>query len=287
MSMTGALMTRIVDYAGLFPPAALEMQTAVENYHRYVEGDHAWMLGNFILPASRLAEFTQAFERVCCAEREQPWTLSVVCVGKTAEDASLIEHFQQGAVFIGSLEARAADARSAEEALRILPAARARYVEFAPEHVAKVLPVLASHGARAKLRTGGAQPDAIPSVEAVSGFLLACAHERVAWKATAGLHHAVRGVHSLTSEGGGQAMMHGFVNLFLAAALAWLGADEQAIVRTLEEEDPAAFQFDEDVVRWHGNTLVADQMQQVREHFAMGFGSCSFTEPVQEIEALV
>ncbi|HVT96910.1 MAG TPA: hypothetical protein VHE33_05335, partial [Acidobacteriaceae bacterium] len=182
MSAVQALLGRILEYAGLFPPAALDMESALRNYQRYTETDEFWLLGGFVLPASRLVEFAGAFERVWGTEQERPWTLKVVCAGETADDARAIAEFQQGAVFIGSLEARAANGRVAKEVLERLPAARSRYVEFPPEQAAEVLPVLADHGARAKIRMGGAGVP-IPSAEAVARFLLACAKERVAWKA--------------------------------------------------------------------------------------------------------
>jgi hypothetical protein len=287
VSAVETLLGRILEYAGLFPPAGLEMESALRNYQRYAKTDEFWVLGGFVLPATRLEEFAGAFERVWGTEQERPWTLKVVCAGETAEDARAIEEFQQGAVFIGSLEAKAADARAAKEVLERLPAARARYVEFPPERAGEVLPVLAEYGAKAKIRMGGLTAETIPAADVVARFLMACARERVAWKATAGLHHAVRGVRSLTdAPGSARATMHGFVNLFLAGALAYFGADEQALVRTLEEQDAAAFRAEDDVIRWHNNTMIADQIEQVRSEFANSFGSCSFEEPVDDLRAM-
>lgn len=286
MSAAETLLGRIIDYAGLFPPAALGMESAVRNYQRYLGRDCGWMLGGFIVPAARLGEFASAYETVCCGEKEAPWTLSIVCAGDNPDDVRAIQNFRQGAVFIGSLETKAADARAAEEMLTRLPAARSRYVEFPPEKAAEVLPVLADHGARAKIRMGGVTPESIPGDEVVARFLAACVQERVAWKATAGLHHAVRGVREL-APGGPRAAMHGFLNLFLAGAQAFYGADEKAVVRTLREEDPSAFRADDDVLRWQDdNVLIIDQVEKVRNEFAISFGSCSFEEPVQDLKAM-
>jgi hypothetical protein len=158
-------------------------------------------------------------------------------------------------------------------------------VEFPVDRAREVLPVLADHGARAKIRLGGVTPESVPSVEVVAAFLSACMRERVAWKATAGLHHAVRGVHEL-APGGARATMHGFVNVFLAGALAYFGADEKAIIKTLSEEDPGAFKADDDVLRWHDSTMIADQLERVRSEFAISFGSCSFDEPVEDLKGM-
>jgi len=287
MSAAEALLGRIVDYAGLFPPAALDMATAVRNYQDYLGSEHGQMLGSFVVSAARLEEFAAAFEQVCCGEKESPWTLSIVCSGEAAEDARRIAEFRQGAVFIGSLETKAANPRMAEEILERLPAARARYVEFPAENAAEMLPVLTERGAWAKIRMGGLTPETVPGVEVVAQFLSACARERAPFKATAGLHHAVRGTRSLDGKPDGpRATMHGFLNLFLAAALAYFGDDQPAIVRTLAEEDPSAFLLDDDVIRWHDHILITDQIERVRGEFAMSFGSCSFTEPVDDMKEM-
>jgi hypothetical protein len=291
LSASETLLNRIVDYAGLFPPAALDMESAVRNYQRYLGGDYGWMLGGFVVSAGRLGEFATAYEKVCCGEREAPWTLNIVCAGDNADDVGAIQDFRQGAVFIGSLEAKAGDGRVAEAVLTQLPAARARYVEFPPEKAAEVLPVLADHGARGKIRMGGSGSPA-PPAETVARFLLACARERVAWKATAGLHAPVR---AEVREGGRTEMHHGFVNLFLAGALAFYGADEQTLVNTLHVRGPREFRFEDDVVRWeaassasmsHEQVLITDQIEKARSEFAISFGSCSFDEPVQALSFL-
>ena len=287
MSAAEVLLTRIVDYAGLFPPAALDMETAVRNYQRYLGGDEAWMLGSFVVPAARLREFAQVFDRVCCGEQENPWTLSVVCAAERADEVRVVEEFQEGALFIASLECRAADARLTEAALAALPPSRRRYVEFPTPRAAEILPVLDANGARAKIRTGGLTPETIPGPEAVVQFLLACAEAGVAFKATAGLHHPVRGLHALTSDAASQrTTMHGFLNVFLAAALAYFGAGEEALLKTLSEASPGAFRIDDDVISWHEHELISDQLEQVRRNFAISFGSCSFAEPVRDLKEM-
>jgi hypothetical protein len=290
MGAAEILLSRIVDYAGLFPPASLGMEAAVRKYHELLAGEHSWLLGGFVVPAARLADFSKTFEQVCCDEREQPWTLNVTCAGENPNDVRAIEEFQQGAAFLGSLETKAATPGAAREVLERLPAARARYVEFAAERASEMLPVLAEYGARAKIRMGGINPsmpggEPVPSVDGVARFLLACQRERVAWKATAGLHHAVRGMRELT-PGGPRVKMHGFVNVFLAGALAFVGADEGAMVKTLEEEDPAAFRAGDEVLEWQDQMVISDQLEAARKEFAISFGSCSFEEPLADLRAM-
>jgi hypothetical protein len=288
MSAVEALMSRMIDYAGLFPPASLAMETAVSNYQEYLSGEHSWMLGNIVVPARRLAEFTEAFQTICCGEQEHPWMVSVVGENENAgSDLKAIEDFQEGAAFLAAFEIKAADLLSSQNILGALPESRSRYVEFPPGGAEPFLAELPAIGARAKLRTGGITPDAIPSSESVASFLLACAAARVPFKATAGLHHAVRGTRRLTyDQGSPVATMHGFLNVFLAASLAYYGATEVALRATLDETDPEAFHLDGDLIAWHDHRLTSDQLERVRADFAVGFGSCSFTEPIDDLKAM-
>ena len=52
-----ALLHHVVDYAGLFPPAKLDMQPTVDNYAAALAGADQWMLGRLIVPVKRLDEF--------------------------------------------------------------------------------------------------------------------------------------------------------------------------------------------------------------------------------------
>ncbi|MGC2638233.1 MAG: hypothetical protein WA294_13705 [Acidobacteriaceae bacterium] len=282
------LLTGIIDYAGLFPPASLDMETAVRNYRAYLRGEYAWMLGNFVLPASKLREFSEAFERVCCDEQEPPWTLSVVCTQvDPRDDVKVIDEFQEGAALLSAFEAKAIHDAGAWNVLALLGGERARYIEFPPEEADRVLPILRQYGARAKLRTGGIKAETIPPAETIIRFIRACDKARVPLKFTAGLHHAVRGVRKLIyALSSPTATMHGFLNVFVAAGLARTGAVEETLMKILAEEDPAAFQCEEDSIAWRNERLSVEQIGGLRAHLATGFGSCSFTEPIDDLKAM-
>jgi hypothetical protein len=139
-------------------------------------------------------------------------------------------------------------------------------------------------GSFAKLRTGGVTPEAIPSIDSVAAYIYACRERGLAFKATAGLHHPIRSERALTYEPGAPiATMHGFVNVFLAAALAWHGTRDVRAV--LGETDPAAFRFD-DGAHWRDWSVTAGQICEARLEFAHSFGSCSFEEPIADLEQL-
>jgi hypothetical protein len=113
-----------------------------------------------------------------------------------------------------------------------------------------------------------------------------CIDARVPFKATAGLHHAVRGRYPLTYEPGAErALMHGYLNVFLAAAFCFKGAFETAL-SVLDEEDPSSFRFDEIGAWWRTSAVTSAELTMVRADVARSFGSCSFTEPVGEARQL-
>lgn len=277
MTAGRALMTGLVDYAGLFPPAGLPMLEAVRRYREYLAGEDRWALGRFVVPAARLSEFSTAFAEVCCGEHEPVWGLSILGPGDWSG-------LTRGAVAVESVEVKAGSMTEAERELAECGGELPVYVEFDLGRAAAMLPTLARAGARAKIRTGGVTAGAIPSVEAVAGFLVACARARVPFKATAGLHHAVRGAHKLTYEAeSAEATMHGFANVFLAAALAWRGEGKRAVTETLGATE---FHFGPESVRWLGRELSTAVIAAARREFAISDGSCSFEEPLAEAKAL-
>ena len=84
-------MSSLIDYAGLFPPASLDMMSAVRRYREYLTHEDRWILGKFVVPAARLKEFSAAFNEVCCGEREPIWRLSVLLSGDRASDEEAME----------------------------------------------------------------------------------------------------------------------------------------------------------------------------------------------------
>jgi len=287
MSAIRSLMAGMIDYAGLFPPAALDMKAVVGNYAQYAAGDESWALGRLIVPTDRLAEFTAAFNEVCCDEREIVWLLSVLGGDDPIDNEARLAAFTQGAALVDSVELKAAQPEEAERLLSGLPDGLTAYVEFPLDNAGEMLPLLSRNGARAKIRMGGVTPEAFPDSISVARFLIGCADAQVPFKATAGLHHPLRGEYPITYDPDSlSARMHGFVNVFLAAALAWVGKEEDLIVATLDEDSPEEFRITEDHIRWHGHGLTRSQIGTVRRDFGIECGSCSFTDPIDELKLL-
>jgi hypothetical protein len=242
-----ALLSNLIDYAGLYPPAALPLQDVAEKYAAYRASPHSWMLNRVVLPSVKLAY----------APVDEGWRITLLVDNEPGPLPPQVE----------TLETKLPHRLS-------LPT----YCEAPLEQVT---------GAFAKVRTGGLTPEAIPAADAIADFLQRAAERRVPFKATAGLHHPIRARHPLTyAADSPRAVMHGFLNVFGAAAFAWHGAGRELLAAILSEEDPGAFEMGDDELQWRGHRLSTEQIQIARRDFAHSFGSCSFEEPVADLREL-
>ena len=312
-----ALMRDLIDYAGLFPPATLDMATAVRRYEQYRRGPAAWLLGRFIVPAGRLAELGEAASELL--DPALPLRLSVLARGGASseeflaniEDAmSQIADFQAShgaAVRIEMLEcplpADILDTLNLMDDSRLFGRVADRaeplgdapiYFEVAPserwaERVALAIEAIADYnrsvGRRAtgfKLRCGGTPDPAFPSAEQIAYVLDLCQAARVPLKATAGLHHPVRHFDAQSNH-----MRHGFFNLFGAGMLAWThGLSMNSLVAIVQDQDATSFHFGDDRFTWKEWGVATDQLARLRREAFISYGSCSFTEPVEDLHVL-
>jgi hypothetical protein len=289
-----ALLTGIIDYAGLFPPAQLGMGSAVRRYADHLAGRQAWMLGRFVVPAARLDELEVEARGLLPGSPDPPWKLSALAgEDPAAAVESIVTHGAGSAgaagIQIDSVEMKAAGVDEIERALHVVPDNLELFFELPhAEDPTPLIEALAGTRGRAKIRTGGITAEAFPTLRQLARFIAACASAQVPFKATAGLHHAVRGSYRLTyEEDSASGTMFGFLNVFLAASFAISRqADETMLLPVLEESDATSFNFDTDGVVWRGERLSVAELEQSRRSFALSYGSCSFSEPVEELEAL-
>lgn len=284
-------MTGLIDYAGIFPPAALDMASAVGNYAVYRNGEYSRYLGRFIVPAARLNEFERAAAQI--EGGKEPWLLSALSGDGLDSDLEKIDNFNESIAktrdaSIDTLEIKVAHVRDIKKAMNLIPEKLKTYFEIPiAEDPHDLVKAIAATGARAKVRTGGITADAFPSSIDLARFIKACAEEDVPFKATAGLHHPLRSYNNLTYEpGSAQALMHGFLNVFLAAAFSYNGMDIEQLAQLLEERSPHTFQFEAGSVIWHGEMVVRGQLRNARNLFAISFGSCSFEEPIEDMKKI-
>lgn len=290
-------MAGLIDYAGLFPPAGLDLPAAAAAYHSYHRGPLAWVLGRFVIGAERLDELSALAGSVLpSGAGAVPWRIAALLAEDLASGLASIDafnarhaHVESGCAVVDAVEVKSGTASDVGRIAAVLPPGlHAAYEVPLDGDLDPVVRAIGHSGGIAKARLGGVVPAAIPPVERVAAWLWSAARQRVPVKATAGLHHPVRGEYPLTYEPDApRAVTHGFVNVFLAACLAERAsaADDRgevpALVReVLAETDSGAFRFDEAAVRWREVAIEADEIQRTRQRFALSFGSCSFEEPI-------
>jgi hypothetical protein len=251
VSARRALFERLIDHAALFPPASLEMDAALEVDALARTTPEAWILNRFLVPASHVDEVPGDFEPA----------LGVIL------DVDALPDLSGRRVEV--VEARL-------ERLPIVSDAPGRvFLEVWPG-VDEKLDAVAEAGAGAKVRCGGATPDMFPSPAQLAAFITGCRDRGLPFKATAGLHHPIR-----------DGIVHGFLNLLAAAVLAHAAAaDERTLTSILLEEDLNAFSLDDEAFTVRGERFGADAITAARAELFTGYGSCSFSEPVEDLRTL-
>jgi hypothetical protein len=265
------LLGRLIDHAALFPPASMSVPDAAAEDRLARQSPYAWMLARFVCPASKLEAL----------EHHMPWReapgLSVVL---DTDHFGPLERAADAGAPIEAVELRLPDPRPsaafvAETArrLRWTPYFELMLGELWRDTVPETVAAVAQAGGRVKLRCGG---EAVPSVEQVALVIASCRDAGCVFKATAGLHHPVR-----------RGTEHGFLNLLAAVTFAHAhGAEARALEPVLEEQDPRAFSVEADGIAVRERRADRPQIVAARERLFASIGSCSWREPVEDLEAL-
>lgn len=312
-------MKGIIDYAGLFPPADLSLDTSIHKYSDYRKIDDAWMLSRFIVPASRLSELEPYGELF---DEGDPFAFSVLGKGtetvseyreqltKLADQITAFHEMHGDQVTTDILEIKlpreavfACDADLladiyAETAQQMdeskeLPSQvffEGFFEENWKKEIALLLESMSKHNqnfesetlgeAGFKLRCGGVKAHMFPSVDEVAFALNQAREHNLAVKCTAGLHHPLR--HYADEV---KTKMHGFFNVFGGAMLSYAHdlSDEQ-LADILKEEDPDHFKFTDEGFWWDDLMVPTDEIAQLRDVALVSFGSCSFDEPREDLQ---
>jgi hypothetical protein len=266
----------------LFPPASLGVAEAAAEFATHRAAPGRWALGRFVLPLARWDELASWVRSQ--RPTDLPWAVSVL---SSPTDGSQLHGAgaRTPELRIASVECRASSPDEAQQAAQLVLSGVEVYVE--PASLASfdgIAGTLSGTGAAAKIRTGGVTADAFPSPASIVRFLRICKSAGLRFKATAGLHHAVRGAYRLTYEPSApRGEMFGFLNIAVAAALVWLERDDTVVFEVLEEGSLASFDFTDAGLSWNGQEVTLPQLEEVRSRFFVGFGSCSFREPMADL----
>jgi hypothetical protein len=245
-----ALLAGLIDHAALFPPASLPIDAALEVDRAARATPHAWILNRFLVPASQLALLPDGFDAplgvIVDVDELPPLSAQVEVVEARLERAGAVENV------------------SARVFLEVWPGDEEQ------------LDAVAERGAGAKVRCGGATPEMFPSPAELAHFICGCRDRGLAFKATAGLHHPIR-----------DGIAHGFLNLLGATLLAHAdGAEPRELAEVLLEEDASAFAVTDEAFTVRGRSYGAEPVAAARQRLFVGYGSCSFSEPTEDLKAL-
>lgn len=292
-----ALLQNAIDYAGLYPPAKLPMEEAIDSYETLINGEKAWIVDRLILPVNRLSEAEKFFERW---EVEPNITVTGRITHNEAEfrqavveDIEAIQRFEYGTVLAFECrvpESLLGDPELLNEVLLDLPPQNEEldwYAElpftekWIDEIPNAIVAVHESEGVMAKIRTGGIESSAFSTVEQLSLWIAECSMHRQPFKATAGLHHPIR---QDDNEIG--VKMHGFLNLFSAVTMARKHhLDADSIAKILEIETASAFDFRDDGFSVLGMSADMKDIESCR-WLLKSFGSCSVDEPIEDLKTM-
>ena len=285
------LLSQIIDYAGLFPPSQLSMSEAVLNFATYRNSNYEWMLGRFVVPAARLDEFIET-ARDFVSREGKPWQLAVVAGEDINEPLRLISDFNAAnapSMVCDVLEVRANTVSKIENTVKALPDELTAYFEIGTgDAFVDLVTALAMMEQRAKIRTGGVKGEDFPASREIIRFVRTCMAANVPFKATAGLHHPIRCFRPLTyAENAPQGTMHGFLNTLLMTGFARESYRVGVLEELMEEEFEEVFEFTDAGLTWRGEHFLSNShLQRMRTKGMHSFGSCSFDEPVQDLQEL-
>jgi hypothetical protein len=292
------LLNQSIDYAGMFPPCSLDLESALRNQAEYVRSPEAWMLGAFVLPVEQFDATRQLLSQF-----DPLHPLRVAALGPKTENADgFLDALDEADAAIRSLSSNVdlvsiihlemflphdVDSGLLQEAKSIvgdLPA----FWEAPPDRAQETIALLAEHNSDAdlatfgyKLRTGGVTAEAFPTSPQIAKALVTPATHQLPIKFTAGLHHPIRQFRDEVKT-----KMHGFLNVLGAAVLAaehrW---DASQTSKMLEDENANSFVFADDFFAWRQWKIDLERLRY-RRKFVTSFGSCSFDEPRDDLRTL-
>ena len=305
-----AFLKKLIDYAGIFPPTQLPLETAIRNYASYLNGSDAWMIGPFVYPAYKLEDLEPYLPLFSV---KNPLTISALGRKGENESQSLklleddliaierfrkkhgkqvkINHFEFPVPFLHFSTAYIENVKNLVKNDKLtcyceLPINKEdKAWEKKLNHVLASIAMLnqnATHLLGGKLRMGGMKASLIPTVDVVASFIHSCKEHKVPTKFTAGLHHPISMYRSEVHT-----EMHGFINVFVSGLMAHShDLDKETITNILNEKKAKRFSFKKDKIAWDDLEIKTDEITNLRKSYLHSYGSCSFDIPRIEFREL-
>jgi hypothetical protein len=295
-----AFFTGLIDYAGLYPPAALGLTEAMMNYRTYGCTADSWILSRFIAGAAHVLQLSG--ELLAGFSTEKPLSISLVTKDPAQDLVSVLaalpataavaavevplvldQAFEVQLASHAGVVQRLADSGHTLDIFYEVP-----FTEKWDEEFLRFVDRLGT-ASRAypegllgcKLRCGGLEPHLVPSPERLGRALHACAERSIPVKFTAGLHQPFRHMPQPGETGSAGVPMHGYWNVYWAALVASLRSVKvDEVVSIVAEMDSCNLSVSDDSITWRGVSLSTEEIQVARSSKVLSFGSCSFDEPI-------
>lgn len=274
LGRAAALTLALIDDAAVFPPGSASVDDALVAHRRHRTSWYADLVGPLLARASAVRELAAALDTHGSAA--DPVEVVLVAdaglVGLAEARAALLDDDRLEVVgvevAIPAGDDLGAAARRTLDALDVAVPAAVEVPRGSGWREA--LDVLADDGAeRAKFRTGGPTPDAVPSDHQLALFVHACLERRLPFKLTAGLHHLVRRTAPRTGM-----EEHGLLNVLAAVAAGLDGGSVEVMQEMVSLRDEALLRA----------VIDTADARDLRRWFT-SFGSCSIDEPRDELVA--
>jgi hypothetical protein len=269
------LLDRLVDDAAIFPPGNAPLDVAIRDHQRHRADAYASLVGPLLvrdIDVARVVELAEEKLEVGVIATSGP-------IGLEQAIATLHDfpHIRVVAFEIPLPEGDLAG--SAQDLVQALAASNGITVSvelprpgaYVSDAWLAAVDEIAAAGFQAKFRTGGPEAAAHPTEQELAVVLDALVPRR--FKLTAGLHRAVR-----NTQAGTGFEQHGFLNVMVAVHRLLSGSTVDEAAEVLARRDGRALAAE--IGSWTDEDAAA-----VRRAFC-GFGSCSITEPYEDLVEL-
>lgn len=317
------LLTHLIDYAGLFPPASLPFNEAYKQFTGYINESDEWILSKFICPAKLLPALAELEKK----DSSNTKSFSISVLGRsganieefikgTSEDLNLIINFLKETEY--KFPADAFEVRLPEDLVlendpdamyEILNSVSAIFKENLVFTVKKFFELPLKEDWKSSVNNFATalkkhneyfgQDINYPR----SGFKLRTggveasafpSPEQIAYVINACYENQLplkftAGLHHPVRHYNDsvKTKMHGFLNVFGAGVLLY-GNDllEEDLINILSDEDASNFIFDDNYFRWKEFKSPLKVIENARKNFVISYGSCSFDEPREDLNTL-
>ncbi len=313
MQSLNIFMNKLLDYAGLFPPAKLPLYESLVNYSSYTKHKQNGWLGKFILPINKINECIEIMTKQNVFNNVENKLEFSIILNSCEKFNDLNDFIKNDLLLIKKMEKNLSTQVTIDsielyppkevyqpnkvtlfsnmleivnEAFHSEKNITAKFIEVPfSENINEYIDLIAKYNIKnsdkifVKLRTGGVTPEHIPSAYHIAQAIRLCAEQQIPLKATAGLHVPVPNDNPEVG-----ARLHGFFNIFSCLLLCYSKlltiTEMEHIITDYSYSD---FYFTQTGLTVGNKFISNENMSELRNSFIKSFGTCSFLEPIEHL----